>query len=213
VLAIHKAVATDDLKSLPLCEVEKKLESSPDGLTQTEAQKRLTQYGPNEIEEKKSNELLKFLKLFLGSHPVDDRSGGDTVGRWPGIGLTAPSCPLPMTTSITTIGPRPGTFRWCWGSPRCWVSSGSYRHLAFVYLGERVFHLDRAHVQTMMYLKLSVTGHLTIHSLVDFALMEAFPCKGTPGARHRSSEQHLARSKCGDLYARRAKFHLAERKE
>ena len=54
------------LKSLPLREVEKKLESSPDGLTQAEAQKRLTQYGPNEIEEKKSNELLKFLSFFGG---------------------------------------------------------------------------------------------------------------------------------------------------
>jgi H+-transporting ATPase len=30
------------------------------------------------------------------------------------------------------------------------------------WLGERVFHLDRAHVQTLMYLKLSVAGHLTI---------------------------------------------------
>jgi H+-transporting ATPase len=30
------------------------------------------------------------------------------------------------------------------------------------YLGERVFHLDRLHVQTLMYLKLSVAGHLTI---------------------------------------------------
>ena len=30
------------------------------------------------------------------------------------------------------------------------------------YLGERVFHLDRAHLQTLMYLKLSVAGHLTI---------------------------------------------------
>jgi H+-transporting ATPase len=30
------------------------------------------------------------------------------------------------------------------------------------YLGERVFHLDHAHIQTMMYLKLSVAGHLTI---------------------------------------------------
>jgi len=30
------------------------------------------------------------------------------------------------------------------------------------YLGERVFHLDRPHIQTMMYLKLSVAGHLTI---------------------------------------------------
>jgi H+-transporting ATPase len=30
------------------------------------------------------------------------------------------------------------------------------------YIGERVFHLDRAHIQTLMYLKLSVAGHLTI---------------------------------------------------
>ncbi len=30
------------------------------------------------------------------------------------------------------------------------------------YLGERVFHFDRAHIQTLMYLKLSVAGHLTI---------------------------------------------------
>ena len=33
---------------------------------------------------------------------------------------------------------------------------------ALFYLAERVFHLDRAHIQTMMYLKLSVAGHLTI---------------------------------------------------
>ena len=30
------------------------------------------------------------------------------------------------------------------------------------YLGERVFHLDHDHVQTLMYLKLSVAGHMTI---------------------------------------------------
>ena len=30
------------------------------------------------------------------------------------------------------------------------------------YLGERVFHFDREHIQTLMYLKLSVAGHLTI---------------------------------------------------
>ena len=30
------------------------------------------------------------------------------------------------------------------------------------YLAERVFHIDHAHVQTLMYLKLSVAGHLTI---------------------------------------------------
>ena len=30
------------------------------------------------------------------------------------------------------------------------------------YLGQEVFHLDRARIQTLMYLKLSVAGHLTI---------------------------------------------------
>jgi len=37
-----KSSANDDLKSLPLPEVEKKLASSPEGLSQAEAQKRLT---------------------------------------------------------------------------------------------------------------------------------------------------------------------------
>ena len=59
----------DDLKSLPLAEVEKRLGSSPDGLSQAEAQKRLTQYGPNEIEEKKTNPFLKFLAYFWGPIP------------------------------------------------------------------------------------------------------------------------------------------------
>ena len=45
----------NDLKTLPMPEVEKKLGSSPDGLSQAEAQKRLAQYGPNKIEEKKTN--------------------------------------------------------------------------------------------------------------------------------------------------------------
>jgi H+-transporting ATPase len=35
----------DDLKSLPMPELQAKLGSSPDGLSQAEAQKRLTQYG------------------------------------------------------------------------------------------------------------------------------------------------------------------------
>jgi H+-transporting ATPase len=59
----------DDLKTLPLPELEKKLGSSPDGLSQAEAQKRLTQYGPNEIEEKKTNPFLKFLTYFWGPIP------------------------------------------------------------------------------------------------------------------------------------------------
>ena len=45
--------AKGDLKALPVSEVEKRLGTSPDGLTQAEAEKRLTQYGPNEIDEHK----------------------------------------------------------------------------------------------------------------------------------------------------------------
>src|SRR6202046_384619 len=59
----------DDLKTLPLPEVEEKLGSSPKGLTQTEARKRLAQYGPNEIAEKKTNLFLKFLSYFWGPIP------------------------------------------------------------------------------------------------------------------------------------------------
>jgi magnesium-transporting ATPase (P-type) len=59
----------DDLKSLPMPEVEKELGSSPEGLTQVEAQKRLTQYGPNEIEEETTNPHLKFLSYFWGPIP------------------------------------------------------------------------------------------------------------------------------------------------
>ena len=61
--------AKDDLKSLPIPELQAKLSASPDGLSQAEAQKRLTQYGPNEIEEKKTNPFLKFLTYFWGPIP------------------------------------------------------------------------------------------------------------------------------------------------
>ena len=64
-----KSESKDDLKSIPMPELETKLGSSPDGLSQAEAQKRLTQYGPNEIAEKKNNEFLKFLTYFWGPIP------------------------------------------------------------------------------------------------------------------------------------------------
>src|SRR5579863_4953562 len=64
-----KPNAKDDLKSVPMLELQEKLGSSSDGLSQAEAQKRLTQYGPNEIEEKKTNPFLKFLTYFWGPIP------------------------------------------------------------------------------------------------------------------------------------------------
>jgi H+-transporting ATPase len=64
-----KPDSKDGLKSLPMPEVEKQLGSSPKGLSQAEAQKRLAQYGPNEIAEKKTNVFLKFLSYFWGPIP------------------------------------------------------------------------------------------------------------------------------------------------
>jgi len=59
----------NELKSLPMPELEKKLGSSSDGLTQAEAAKRQARYGPNQLEEKKTNEYLKFLSYFWGPIP------------------------------------------------------------------------------------------------------------------------------------------------
>ena len=74
----------DELKTLPIAEVGQKLGSSPDGLTEAEATKRLTQDGPNEIAERRHNPLLKLLTYFWGPmlnerlpHP-----GRDTERLW-----------------------------------------------------------------------------------------------------------------------------------
>ena len=64
-----KPDANDDLKTLAVPEVQKRLDSSPDGLTQAEAEKRLARYGPNEIAEKKTSSLLKLLTYFWGPIP------------------------------------------------------------------------------------------------------------------------------------------------
>ena len=82
--------AKDDLQTLPLSEVEKKLGSSPDGLTQAEAQKRLAQYGPNEIAEKKTNEILKFLSYFWGPIPWMIEAAvilSAAAQHWPDFGI------------------------------------------------------------------------------------------------------------------------------
>src|SRR5271168_3016837 len=73
-------------KTMPMPELQTKLGSSPDGLSQAEAQKRLTQYGANEIEEKKTNPLLKFLSCFWGPIPWMIEVAvilSGVVGHWP----------------------------------------------------------------------------------------------------------------------------------
>jgi H+-transporting ATPase len=78
------------LKSMSMADLQAKLGSSPDGLTQAEAQKRLSQYGPNEIEEKKTNEILKFLSYFWGPIPwmIEAAVILSAVARhWPDFGI------------------------------------------------------------------------------------------------------------------------------
>jgi H+-transporting ATPase len=85
-----KTEAKEDLKSLPMPELQTKLGSSPDGLSQVEAQKRLTQYGPNAIEEKKTNPFLKFLTYFWGPIPwmIEAAVILSAIARhWPDFGI------------------------------------------------------------------------------------------------------------------------------
>ncbi|MCV7357704.1 plasma-membrane proton-efflux P-type ATPase [Mycolicibacterium fluoranthenivorans] len=76
----------DELKTLPLAEVEKALHSSVDGLSQTEAHDRLSHYGPNEIAEHRPNPVLKFLSYFWGPIPWMIEVAvilSGVVGHWP----------------------------------------------------------------------------------------------------------------------------------
>ena len=107
-----KSESKDELKTLPMPELEKRLGSSPNGLTQAEAAKRLTQYGPNEIEEKKTNPLLKFLSYFWGPIPWMIEVGGDPVGGRRVTGPTSASsscCSWPTPSSDSGRNARPAT--------------------------------------------------------------------------------------------------------
>jgi len=63
------AFKTDAAIETPLPEVFEKLGTSDKGLSDSEAQKRLEEYGYNEIAEKKVNPLVKFLGYFWGPIP------------------------------------------------------------------------------------------------------------------------------------------------
>ncbi|MBW4025546.1 MAG: plasma-membrane proton-efflux P-type ATPase [Proteobacteria bacterium] len=86
--AQHKEpnAARDALKSMPMSELEKRLNSSADGLSQVEAVKRLAADGPNEILEKKTSPLIKFLAYFWGPIPWMIEVAvilSGTVRHWP----------------------------------------------------------------------------------------------------------------------------------
>ncbi|MGB7979941.1 MAG: plasma-membrane proton-efflux P-type ATPase [Candidatus Nanopelagicales bacterium] len=78
--------ASDELKTLPVAEVMTKLGTSPDGLSQVEAQERLAEYGPNEVVEHTANPVLKFLGYFWGPIPWMIEVAvvlSAVVGHWP----------------------------------------------------------------------------------------------------------------------------------
>ena len=84
------SLSKDGLKALPLPELEKQLETSSEGLSQAEAEKRLAQYGPNELEEKKTNLFLKFLSYFWGPIPwmIEAAVILSAIDRhWPDFGI------------------------------------------------------------------------------------------------------------------------------
>ena len=81
-----KPQGKENLKDLPMSELQEKLESSPDGLSQDEATKRLSQDGANEIKEEKANPYLKFLSYFWGPIPWMIEVAvilSGVVGHWP----------------------------------------------------------------------------------------------------------------------------------
>ncbi|AKB28213.1 Lead, cadmium, zinc and mercury transporting ATPase [Methanosarcina siciliae T4/M] len=61
--------STDEAKEASVTELLEKLSSSERGLTDSEAKERLQKYGPNEITEKKTSALVKFLSYFWGPIP------------------------------------------------------------------------------------------------------------------------------------------------
>ncbi|HEX3014044.1 MAG TPA: plasma-membrane proton-efflux P-type ATPase, partial [Methanobacterium sp.] len=64
-----KVINADEAKKSSLEELLKKLSSDKGGISSSEAQKRLQEYGSNEISEKKVNPLVKFIKYFWGPMP------------------------------------------------------------------------------------------------------------------------------------------------
>jgi H+-transporting ATPase len=82
--------AGDESVSLPVSELIKRLNTTPDGLSLTEAHNRLSQYGYNELIEKKVNPFLKFLSYFKGPIPgmiIAAAVLSGVLRHWPDLGV------------------------------------------------------------------------------------------------------------------------------
>ena len=78
------------LTELSIHELEARLSSSSDGLSKAEVQKRLEEYGYNELAEKKNNPFLKFLSYFWGPIPIMIMIAAvlsAVLSHWPDVGV------------------------------------------------------------------------------------------------------------------------------
>jgi H+-transporting ATPase len=86
----QNSLTTDEAKKADIDELLKKLSANQKGLSSSEAEKRLEQYGPNEIQEKKANPLKKFLGYFWGPIPWMIEAAvimSAVIQRWPDFGI------------------------------------------------------------------------------------------------------------------------------
>ncbi len=83
-------LTTEEAKKTDIDELLKKLSANRKGLSSSEAEKRLQLYGPNEIQEKKVNPLLKFLRYFWGPIPWMIEAAvimSGVIQRWPDFAI------------------------------------------------------------------------------------------------------------------------------
>jgi H+-transporting ATPase len=62
-------ISGDEAKEKSIEDLFARLGSTPEGLTSAEAERRLSLYGLNRLEEEKVNPFLKFLSYFWGPIP------------------------------------------------------------------------------------------------------------------------------------------------
>ena len=68
-LGMDSIISADEARKASVADLMNNLSSNESGLSTSEADARLQQYGPNEILEKKVNPLIKFLGYFWGTIP------------------------------------------------------------------------------------------------------------------------------------------------
>jgi H+-transporting ATPase len=86
----QNSLTTEEAKKADIDELLKKLAVDQKGLSSSEAEKRLQQYGPNEIQEKKADPLKKFLGYFWGPIPFMIEAAvimSAVIQRWPDFGI------------------------------------------------------------------------------------------------------------------------------